>query len=480
MKCRSALLAGAMAAGVALIPSAAQADIRIEETSTSLESTVKRWIAIKGEKRSVVSRVEGTGVLYNAGAHYGATVEIARPDKDVIWELDPQEKNYREVTYEQFSRLLQKGVQAPRNPNDQPLRTLYRSETTAIEVVPTGRQKRIAGFPVEEVVARVVVGAQNLVSGNKFSFTFDQQIWITKDERVLQEVRPFEEAYIEAFGSAATLQQAELMAGAWNDAFINHLRAVNDRVRALGGFPLASTTTVTEEAVAQAKNEKGTTRKFTVASVEVQRISLETVPESEFEVPDTYIDRDTKIARGPAGVEKPGPAVARNDFPANPARAEVTPQPEPTRVEPPAPAPVPMPIVASRMEAPPPAVRPVEKPNPASSPTVAKVEPPTAVAKVDPPPPAERVSGPSVPLVSTLPSNIIVPGAAPVYGAGKKPGRSAAVAKAEPVPVHSYAAPPVANNYPVLRTGLAQTREAPPPVTIDEPIDYTQPKKKRR
>jgi hypothetical protein len=51
-------------------------------------------------------------------------------------------------------------------------------------------------------------------------FTFDQQIWITRDEQLLREVRGFEEAYIEQFGSAATLTQAQLMSGEWSDAFI--------------------------------------------------------------------------------------------------------------------------------------------------------------------------------------------------------------------------------------------------------------------
>jgi hypothetical protein len=461
---RSTYFAGLVAATAMLAPSVAQADVRIEERSSTLNSNFTRWISVKGERRAIVTKadLEVGGALFNAGAKYGAYVEIARPDQELIWELDPQERTYKVVKAEQFSRLLQKGIQAPRNPNEQPLRTLYRSETTAIEVVPTGKTKRIAGLTAEEVKARVVVGAQNLINGKQLVFTFDQEIWITKDERLVKETREFEQAYAETFGSAASLSQAQLMAGEWNDAFITHLRAMGDRVRALGGFTMAMTTTVTEEAIAQSKNEKNNSRSFVVASMEVRRVTMDSIPENEFELPAGYIDQDTKVAVAPKTPElmPAGPAVVAQPKPMMPAVAV---EPKPT-----------MPSVAAEpktMGTTPPSVVAQNPPSSATGPgTSAATAPPSvpagpAVAVA--PKPEFPVAIPGGP-----PTNILVPGGPVAPGAtAPRPGR------ATPVLVQGYTPPAVANNYPVLQPySLTTTKDAPAPVTIDEPV----PDKKRK
>lgn len=447
------------AIGLALVPALAQADVRIEEQATTLDAKVKRWIAIKGDRRALVTRAEPTGTLYNAGARYGAYVEIARPDKELIWDLDPQERSYREVPAPEFIRLLQKGIQPPRNANDQPLRTLYQSQTTAIEVVPTGKTRKIAGFEAEQVLARVVVGAQNQVSGNQFNFTFDQEIWITKDERLVKELHAFEDAYFDQFGTAATLQQAQTMAGSWNDAFITHLRAVNDRVRALQGVPLSVTTTVTEEAVAQAKGDKSSARKLTVGTVEVKKVSLESIPDREFELPAGYINQDTKVAVAPGPDAEPKVAVA--------------PMPKPE-------APVPAaPPVAVAVEKPKPELPvAVEKPKPELPVAVERPELPVAAAPVPKPEaPVLPQVRPGTVVVTPAPTNVVVRGAdgslptVPKGGTAARPGG---------VFIPSYSPPVPGNNVPVLGSiTYTTTRTPPPPVVIDEP-EIGRGKKRRR
>jgi len=457
------------AIGLALAPAMARADVRIEEQATTLDAKVKRWIAIKGDRRALVTRAEPTGTLFNAGARFGAYVEIARPDKELIWDLDPQERSYREIPAPEFIRLLQKGIQPPRNPNDQPLRTLYQSQTTAIEVVPTGKTRKIAGFDAEQVLARVIVGAQNQVSGNQFNFTFDQEIWITKDERLVKEIRTFEDAYFDQFGTAASLQQAQLMAGSWNDAFITHLRAVNDRVRALQGVPLSVTTTVTEEAVAQTKGEKSSARKLVVGTVEAKKITLESIPDREFELPVGYINADTKVAVAPGPDADPKVAVA--------------PMPKP---EAPVPAAPPMPAVVAVAK--PPVTNPAvtEMPAPKPEMPVAVVNPPVMPAVAPPVKPAPPVvaEAPVIPqirpgtvVVSAPPTNVVVRGAdgnlpaVPKNGTAAKPGG---------VYIPSYTPPIPGSNVPVLGgITYTTTRTPPPPVVIDEP-DLGRGKKRRR
>jgi len=448
-------LAAITALGLILAPQMARADVRIEEQSTTLDAKVKRWTAIKGEKRAMVTRAEPTGHVYNAGARYGAYVEIARPDKELLWELDPQERSYREIPAADFIRILQQGIQPPRNPNDQPLRSLYRSQTTTIEVVPTGKERKIAGFAAEQVLARVVIGAQNQVSGNQFNFTFDQEIWITKDERLVSEIRGFESAYFDQFGTAASLQQAQLMAGGWNDAFITHLRAVNDRVRALQGVPLSISTTVTEEALAQAKGDKNTVRKLTVGSLEVKKITIQSIPDSEFELPVGYINQDTKVAVGP----RPGdPLLVADGGPAKPAVPEM-----PVAVEKPM-----MPVTAEMPTLPQVAVQP--KPE---TPGVGAPRKPAIAVK----PPTIVDAGPAIPIVkpgsavvTAAPTNVVVRGADGALPATRNGSNSK----------KPTAFVPAGNAAPVFGTlSYTTTRTPPPSVVIDEP-DYARGKKKKR
>jgi len=433
------LLATALLLGLSALPGAARADLRIEEKLTSLDSALTRWTMIKGDKRSIVTRAETSGVLYNAGAKYGAYVEIARPDKEVIWEIDPQERSYRELSRDQFTKLLQKGIQAPRTANDQPLRTLYKSETTAIEVSPTGKTKRIAGYPAEEVMARVVVGATNLLSGNKLSFTFDQTAWITKDETLVAEMGAFEEAYVETFGSAASLQQAQLLAGSWNDAFIPHLRAMNDRIRALKGVILASSTTVTEQAIAQDKGEKSKERTLQVASSEIKKISNDTLPESEFDLPAGYINADTKVAIAPKL-----------------ATPELTPTPQPT----------PKPEVVTNAKLPMPEISPVA-PSPVRMPDL-----PTAVVNPKATGPTASATTPVTPVVGP-PSNVVV-----------QSGKTAIAGNTPVTRIEGYTPPPIQGSAPVLVLGGGGSAGAGV-ITVDEPEDpffnpATDKKKKKK
>lgn len=431
------LLPAVLLLGFAALPSSARADLRIEEKLTSLDSSVTRWTMIKGDKRSVVTRAETSGVLYNAGARYGAYVEIARPDRELIWELDPQERSYREMNRDQFVKLLQRGIQAPRTANDQPLRTLYKSETTAIEVSPTGKSKKIAGYPAEEVLARVVIGATNLLSGSKLSFTFDQTVWISKDEALTSQVGAFEDAYFDAFGSAASLQQAQLLAGSWNDAFIPHLRAMNDRIRALKGVVLASSTTVTEQAIAQDKSEKSKERTLQVASSEIKKISVDTLPETEFELPAGYVNADTKVAVAP---KLPTPDVA------------------------PAPSPQPERVAVAKPPTPDPAVSPAPAPQP---------EPPVAIA-----PP--KSTGPTVAANTTVPPSVGPPSNVVV----RNGGTATAGGKTPVTRIERYTPPPIQGSQPVLALGSGGSLGGGV-ITVDEPDDpffnpATDKKKKKK
>jgi hypothetical protein len=440
------ILTPALLVCAALAAAPACADLRLEERGSSLDSKVTRWIAMKEGKRAIVTRAESTGVLYNAGARYGAYVEIQRPDRELIWELEPRERSYREITADEFTKILQRGIQGARNANDQPLRSLYAPDgaTTAIEVVPTGKEKTIAGFRAEQVIARAVVGVQNRVSGNRFSFTFDQEIWLTKEPAIVKEVQACDDAYADAFGSAVTLQQARVVASEWSDAFITHVRAMNDRVRALGGVPLAVTTTVTEEAIAQGKDEKGSSRKLTVSSMEIRKITVESIPDSEFELPVGYINADTKVAVAPpAGSDPQAPLAA-----------------------PPAPAPAPAAVAAEPMKAPEavstkPEVAAAQKPKSPSTPQTARVEAPS--------------------VVTPAPTNVIVAESA----AESSKTRRGKKFRPDAVRVDAYTAPPITNNIPLLSAsavagGTRYSRSAvPPPITVDEP-ESVQPKKKRK
>ncbi len=430
----------------------AQADVRIQERLTTLNSDVSRWTMVKGGLRSVVTRAQTVGPIYDAGARHGLYVEVARPDRELIYQIDPQEKSYREITEPQFKKLLQRGIQLPRDANQQPLRSSYTSQTTAIEVVPTGKTKKIAGFDTEQLIARLVVGAQNVRTGKDLRFTFDQEVWITRDERLVNEIRAAEDAQVDVFGTAATLSQVEVMAGEWNDPFVNHIRALNDRVRALGGYPLSVSTTVLEEALAQSKDEKSTARRLNVMSGEVVKISLDTIPAHEFEVPVGYINSDTKIAAAPV---------------ATPTSPEMTPTVPPVR-----------PTRTARTDAAtPPGGTAGEKIASGSGSAVGM----SAATPVVAAPPMERVAS-APPVTPTTAGPAGAPTRSPGTGTPRGTGSPTPPVPAPPVrtpPVVVTTAPPVVTTGTLPDLGTVRTNTPPPPVVIDE-LDTLGGKKKRR
>lgn len=443
----------------------AWAGVRIEEEAETLGSKVRRWTMLQDARRLQVTRTEGVGVLYHAGVRTGVVAEIGRPDRGLIYQVDPTARTYRVVSADALAESLRRAAAAPANPNDQPLRTLYRSETTAVEVVPTGKKKRIAGLDAEQILARAVVGATNLVSGSRFNFTFDQEVWITRDPRLLQEVSKFEEAYVDGFGTALSLQEAEVVGGQWNDAFINHIRSMNDRVRALGGYPLAQTTTVLEEALAQQKGEKGSSRKLTVAARAVRKVTFEEIPQAEFEPPAGFRNSETGetlVASEPAPMPEPAPPTPA---PAAEKRVvSVRVDRGPVAAGPAAASPGSREAAVTGAATSAPGSRSAAEPGDGRLRPAEVVEKPLAAA-VSPAPAAPRAA-----TVSAPPTNVVLPGNA--RGSKGSPGKAAPVA---PAPAAGSPALPAPGQVIVLKTA------APPqPVTVDEPLLEGKKRKKGR
>lgn len=106
------------------------------------------------------------------------------------------------------------------------------------------------------------------------------------------------------------------------------------------------------------------------------------------------------------------------------------------------------------------AAKPTPEP---TKPAVVATKPETPDAPVvrTPRPAVPRITIAATPSVTAPPTNVIVPGA-PV------PSPSSIVG--DRILVQGYAPPPVADNYPILSSGISSvTRGAPAAVTVDEP-----------
>lgn len=525
MRLRSVFTLGVVALALASAGEG-RADVRFTTVAKSLGSTVTTETLIKGAKRRLNRNYALKGVLYDAGGRTGQMVEIARPDMGLIWEADPKARTYREVLSSQLIRELRLAAAPSTDPNKQPLRSVYSTNSTQIKLQYTGKQKRVAGLPCKEIEATVVIGVRNLYSNTQGRVLFTLTAWMTEDRELVRQVNAFDAAYAEAMGSTLSLAEAELLNSEWMDAFVPHIRAMQDRLRATGAFPMASTLIISWQAIAQTKREKSRTQTDTVVTTEVKSVQFDAIADSEFEVPRSY-RRDFRDQTKPSIAATPQPTAPVGSRPAPATVARITPPagtPTPTLLvavgakpllpgeaapaprartqfvrapvdplpEPPKPAvtptaPTPPPTKVAKND--PPAAPPVATPTQATPPPTPAVQPPTP--KVSPTPPAAKrdpvVAPPTAPTrVATVPrpvSPVLRPVAAPATVIGtplptnismssgrrkrsKKRNRKKNRKPQEVV----LPAPGGFPGFSVVRTAVP-----PAPVVLEQTLDYTQP-----
>ncbi|MCX6635655.1 MAG: hypothetical protein NT090_11325, partial [Acidobacteria bacterium] len=187
-----------------LLSSSASADVVIREKSVSEglggfgNGTTSRTLIVAGDKSRSEDEATYTGRFKTlaGGGKPHTTVSITRIDKEVIWSLEPEKKQYTELTFAQMREMMQKGL-AEGEKAAQEARAKDAEMTFTVDVKRTGAKETVNGFPAEQVIITCVGKPKNpekgaLEKGAKSAelrMVMDQ--WLTKSAPGAQEQAEF-------------------------------------------------------------------------------------------------------------------------------------------------------------------------------------------------------------------------------------------------------------------------------------------------
>ena len=232
-----------------LLASSASADVVIKEKSVSEglggfgNGTTSRTLIVAGDKSRSEDEATYTGRFKTlaGGGKPHTTISITRIDKEVIWNLEPEKKQYTELTFAQMREMMQKGM-AGGDKAAQEAQAKDAGMTFAVDVKRTGAKETVNGFATEQVIITCVGKPKNPEKGAEnaeFRMVMDE--WLTKNAPGAQEQVEFYKRFAEKLGMEAQLSGVSAMA---RQMYGNGMKELAEKMKDLGGIAIRSTFTI--------------------------------------------------------------------------------------------------------------------------------------------------------------------------------------------------------------------------------------------
>jgi len=257
-----------------LLASSASADVVIKEKSVSEglggfgNGTTSRTLIVAGDKSRSEDEATYIGRFKTlaGGGKPHTTVSITRIDKEVIWSLEPEKKQYTELTFAQMREMMQKGMaegeRAAKDAQAGESQAKDTGMTFTVDVKRTGAKETVNGFPAEQVIITCVGRPKNPEKGQEnaeIRLVMDE--WLTKSAPGAQEQAEFYRRFAEKLGVDAQLSGVGAMA---QKMYGNGMKELAAKMKGLGGVAIRSTFTIegSPEAAAAQKQaaEQGQSR----------------------------------------------------------------------------------------------------------------------------------------------------------------------------------------------------------------------------
>ena len=235
-----------------VLASAATADVKLKHKTKNSgfagigasEGEGITLLAADKMKSTTTTRFTGGVVGFFAGKGPRTQTTITRLDKELIWEIDEKEKEYKEVTFAQKRAQIEeakakmKGAEKPDEEKEPETKINLKWD-----VQKTGEKKTINGLAAEHVIVALTVESESLKTHAKQDvgyLTMDQ--WLTPGyENVRSEMEAFHLKMAKAIGLTDGFGGvlAALMA-----QYGDYLKQLREKAMEIEGFPVLSTVTV--------------------------------------------------------------------------------------------------------------------------------------------------------------------------------------------------------------------------------------------
>lgn len=251
------------AALIGLAPSAPSADVI---TRSKLESTGFFGLAAfrsesearqSADKRDDRTKTFFTGAMmkFVSGKKGLDGRSITRLDKEVMWTLNPKEKEYTEMTFDEYRAMLNKPLaDAQAQGKETRQSSPYKSAgETTVDVVKTGKTFKVSGYEGKGIIATVRMPYFDSLENRKDTLVVKYDAYLTGDAGLNREMSTFNRNF-------AARMKMDLDKFRGLEGFYRYLEKpmtkLGDKLGKTGDMPLKFTLTVMKPMPPEAKTAK--------------------------------------------------------------------------------------------------------------------------------------------------------------------------------------------------------------------------------
>ena len=237
-----------------LLASTAGADVVVKEKTVSEglggfgNGTSNRTLVVTGDKSRSEDEFTYTGRFktFAGGGKARTSVAITRIDKEVIWNLEPEKKQYTEMSFAQMREAMRAGLakadEESRKAQAQAQPEAKDAEMTfTVDVKRTGAKETINGFATEQVVVTCTGKPKNPEKGGAGEIRMVMDQWLTKGAPGAAEMRAYYKRLADKLGIEAEMSGINAMA---RRMYGNGLKELGAKMKDLEGYPIRSTFTI--------------------------------------------------------------------------------------------------------------------------------------------------------------------------------------------------------------------------------------------
>ncbi len=239
-----------------VLPSAARADVTIEEQSTfdvtiiKAHGTATELTTTDKQRRDSTMHCEGFMSLLCGNAQSG---EIIRLDRDVQWSLEPKKQEYRETPFltpaqrlageQEAQAMLEKMKQCPAARNTAP-----GPDTSKCQMTPpkfgvnlTDQHATFAGHDARLTQVTMTQSCVNSETGDSCDTVIGMDAWLTQDQIAgLDDKRAFQKAYLHKLGLDDTDSLVQKQMRQFLAPYAAGLKQLSGKAGDFSGYPLKS------------------------------------------------------------------------------------------------------------------------------------------------------------------------------------------------------------------------------------------------
>ncbi len=230
-----------------LLASSAGADVVVKEKTVAEglsgfgNGTTHRTLVVAGDKSRSEDEFTYTGRLKTlaGGGKARTAVSITRIDREVIWSLEPEKKQYTELTFAEMRRMMREGLTTA----DEPSPEARDAEMTfTVDVKRTGAKQTINGFATEQVVITCTGKPKKPEPGagsGDVRMVMDE--WLAKSAPGAREMKAYHQRLAEKLGLDPQMSGVDATA---RRMYGDGMKELAEKMKGLEGFPIRSTFTI--------------------------------------------------------------------------------------------------------------------------------------------------------------------------------------------------------------------------------------------